>query len=237
MAKTDSLSVPKLESLLKTIRSDHPAEDPPPRDPVSQMLVSFLMWNATRDQAEQAFERVMSQVVDINELRVSHIHEIIHMVGEDYPLAEHRVLRLREALNELFIREHDVVMSSIMDKSKKEQRQFLDTLPGVPPYVAAQVTLLTFGGHAVPVDEKLVELLEAKEVVESGTPVADVESLLMRQIKADEALETHLAMQAWADATSVQSSPRSGSGRKSSRSRSGRKKTSKKRTTQTKKKK
>ncbi len=190
----------KLAALLKKIAARKTPEEAPPRDASAQMVVAFLQWRATRRQAEAAFEALLAEMVDINELRVSHLEEVLHVLGDDYPLAEQRMLRMREALNEVFRREHGIAMASIESKSKKEQRSYLETLPGITPYVVSQVMLLAFGGHAIPVDEKLVALLAREGVAEADdTPPAEVESYLLRQIKAGEAADAHLLLQAWSD--------------------------------------
>ncbi len=199
MAKQDPATAKAFASLLKKCQADYNAEDPPPRDPVSQLVVSFLQWGATRTQAEDAFARLMDTMIDINDLRVSHPHELIALIGEDYPDATLRVIRMREALNEVYKREHDIQMNSIAGKGKKDQRAYLDTLPGIVPFVAAQVTLLSFGGHAMPVDEKLCRLLTEEKCLEQGTDVVEAEAYLVRLIKAGDALEAHLVLQAWAD--------------------------------------
>lgn len=199
--KQDSPQAKHLVALLKRLGAAYSAELPPQRDPVTQMVVSFLQWEATRKQAEQAIERLLGVMVDINELRVSFEHEILDALGRDYPRAQERVARMRESLNEVYRREHAMEMRSLAGKNKKEQRAYLDTLPGITPYVAAQVMLLSLGGHALPVDQKLVALLASEGVVEPDTPPEQAEAQLLRQIKADQTLHVHLLLQAWSDAT------------------------------------
>ena len=203
MPKQDPATTKQFSSLLSKSLDSYKAEDPPPRDPVAQLIVGFLQWNATAAQAEDAFTALMDQMIDVNDLRVSHPHELVEVIGEDYPQASVRTIRMREALREVYRREHDIQMHSISGKSKKEQRAYLDTLPGVTPYVAAQVTLLSFGGHAMPVDDKLCALLIDEKCLGQGTTPADAESHLSRQVKAGDALEAHLALQAWADKKSI----------------------------------
>jgi endonuclease III len=189
-----------LAALLKSARQKRKnIEEAPPRDATTQLAVSFFQWQATRDLAEQAIGQVLAEMVDINELRVSHLEEIVEVVGADYPLIEERVPRMRDALNEVFRREHGIDMASVEGKSKKDQRAYLETLPGAPPYVVSQVMLLAFGGHAVPVDEKLLALLVREGVLAEGLTCAEAEAQLMKHVKAADALDTHLVLQAWAD--------------------------------------
>lgn len=192
----DTTDPKALASLLKKLKAK---DAPSPRTPIEQLVLSFLNWETSRRQAEQAFDRLMQQMVDINDVRVSLDSELIRVIGEDYPLVMQRVIRMREALNEVYRREHDVNMATIASKGKKEQRAYLETLPGTPAYVVSQVFLLAFGGHGMPVDQKLVALLAREAVVDAEMSPEDVESFLLRNIKADEALDAHLKLQGWAD--------------------------------------
>jgi len=199
LSKADAKQVKALNALLKKARAKWDGEDPFPMEPITQLVISFLTWNATLKQADTAFEKIMAEVVDLNELRVSMNHEVVEMIGVRYPQAEERAMRLRQAMNEVFEREHDWKLNSVKTKGKRDQREYLDTLPGTPSYVAAQVALLCFGAHAMPVDDKLAALLAAEGVVEPGTTPEEAEAWLSRQVKAGDALEAHLALQAWAD--------------------------------------
>ena len=199
MSKQADDAAKKFAALLKKAVAAYHGEDPPPRDPVAQLVVGFLQWRSTRRAADDAFVALMDALIDINDMRASHAHELVALIGEDYPDATERIIRLKQALHGVYLREHDVQMHSIDGKGKKEQRAYLDSLYGMTPFAAAQVTLLSFGGHALPVDEKLVMLLEREDALPENLDSAAAESFLLRQVKAGDALEAHLALQAWAD--------------------------------------
>lgn len=204
MAKTDTKKQEKaFAAVLKKARSASSGEEIDELEPIAELVISFLTWNATSKQADTAFGKIMAQVVDLNELRISHTNEVIELIGVRYPDAQHRVIRLLQSMMEIFDREHDYKMSSLPSRSKREQREYLDSLPGIPPYVAARVALLSFGAHAVPVDDRLLTLLIKAGVFEPGTTPKDAESWLTRQVKASDSLETFIALQEWADGQRV----------------------------------
>ncbi|MEM1211350.1 MAG: hypothetical protein AAGI68_03535 [Planctomycetota bacterium] len=198
----------KFATLLSKALNAYKQEHPDAMDPMLQMVHAFLLWNATREQADAAIDAIVDDVIDINELRITYEDEIIALIGEDYPDASHRVARLKQSLNEVFFREHDWKMNSIAEKPKKDQRAYLDTLPGMTPYAAASVLLICFGGHALPVDDKLLALLNANGALADTieTPAA-AESFLLRQIKAGDALLAHYALQHWADGQDFPQAP------------------------------
>ena len=204
MAKTDTKKQEKaFAAVLKKATSKWSGEEADELEPIAELVFSFLMWNATERQADTAFGKIMAQVVDLNELRVSLTNEVIEMVGVRYPDAQNRVIRMLQSMMEIFEREHDYKMDSLGAKSKREQREYLDTLPGMTPFVAARVALLSFGAHAMPVDDRLLTLLVKAGVFEPGTTPADAEGWLARQVKAGDAMEAYLALQEWADGQRV----------------------------------
>lgn len=189
----------KLPPLLKQLKAKHKVEPPALRDPTMQLITAFFQWRATTAEAEEALDHIFTAVVDINELRVTPDAELIRLIGEDYPFAAERVRRLRDAMQTVFVREHTLEMQSLVSQGKKEQKLYLETIPGLPSYVQSSVALLGFGIHAMPVDENLIELLEKEGVIDAGMQPADVENLLLRSIKASDAAEAHLLFQSWVD--------------------------------------
>ncbi len=195
--KNESSYVRKFASLFKKMPAAPDA--PPQRDPVTQMVVAFLQWEATRKQGESAFRRIMESMVDNNDLRVSHAQQIAAIIGENYPRAEERVARMKDAMQEIYVREHAIHPQSIAEKSKKDIRAYFDSLPGMTSYVSACVLLLSYGAHVVPVDQKLANLLKAQSVVDASATVEQIEGFLERYFKSGEALDAHLRLQAWGD--------------------------------------
>jgi hypothetical protein len=127
--------------------------------------------------------------------------EVAQMLGERYPNARERAHRLRASLNELYRREHGVTFEAVLTMPKREARAFIASLEGVPPFVAARVTLLELGGHAFPVDDRI-----RGELAEEGIEAGDVESLgswLERQVRGGEARRAYLAMEAWLERRAV----------------------------------
>jgi hypothetical protein len=218
----------KLHTLLKKIAPSGGFEPLASVDPTTRLVVGFLQWNATTRQAENALQRLMGEVVDNNDLRVTHPAEVAGILGPRYPRAEERAARLRDALQAVYQREHATSLDALAGKAKKDVRAYLDSLPGIVPYVSAYVMLVGYGGHAAPLDEKLLELLRQQEVVDPSAELEEVAGFLERHIRAEDALEAHLALQAWADdPSSVKLSP----GGRATRSKATTKKTTKKKTT------
>lgn len=181
----------------------HPALLPPSadEDPLLQELVySFLLWDATTTQARTLMRRISDTFVDSNELRVCLADELADVMGDRYPRAWERSHRLRASLQDLYKREHGMRLTPLTTANKRDIRGYLDSLDGIPPFVAARVFLVGFGGHAVPCDSRLADLLADEGAIDSKmTDPAEAGAWLERHIRAAESLEAGLLLQAWSD--------------------------------------
>ena len=163
------------------------------------MVMSFLLWDSTTPKASGAYKRIQDRVVDFNDLRVTMPREIVEIIGPRYPMARTRAERLRAALRDTFSREHAVNLDRLFDLGKREVKKYLRSLDGVAPYVADRVTLLSFEGHCIPVDERLRRALVREGICEEQTAIPGLASWLTRHVKAGDAARTHVALQQWSD--------------------------------------
>lgn len=189
----------KLAAHLKSIKHAYSPEPHEPRTPMEEFVLSFLLWESTRAKADLALKRVLSGVVDINELRVCRPADVVSMLGKQYPLVEERAQRLKAALHEIFLREYAVSLDKPIAMNKRDGRKYIESLEGMTPYVAARVTLVCLGGHAVPLDRKLLAQLVEAGVLEPDLDEIKAQGILERHIMANESLECHALLQAWSD--------------------------------------
>jgi endonuclease III len=169
-------------------------------DPVVVLVLSYLMWESTTPWALEAYRRLQASSTDFNDVRVTMPAEIAEVIGDRSPVADERAHRLRATLRDIYQREHQVSLAHLTKQGKRDIRKYIETLDGVMPYVAARVLLLCFDTHAIPVDEQLRRALIAAEVADAEADLAGVASWLNRQVKANEAVQTHHQLQAWVDA-------------------------------------
>jgi hypothetical protein len=167
--------------------------------PIEQLVFAFLEWDATRSAAEAGFRRLMDSAVDVNELRVTRTAELAATLGPGYPRAEERAVRLRESLQDVFLREYGTSLDTLGSKGKKEIREYLQSLRGAPLYAAWHVALLCYEVHSVPVDEGIRSALAEAGAADPSMSAEQVSGFLERQVKAGEALRTFAALRAWAD--------------------------------------
>jgi hypothetical protein len=200
--------VRKFSTLLRSLKQKHGEVAPPvvtPETPdafddlVHELVYSMLLWECSSAQARAAHKRIRDAVVDYNELRVCVPDEISALLGERYPLAAERAVRLRSSLNDIFRREHGVRLAHLAEHGKREARAYLEGIDGLPPFVAARLIVVRLGGHAMPTDERLRDLLADKGILPPQTAVHDAAGWLEHRVKAGDAREAHLLLQAWSD--------------------------------------
>lgn len=223
------------KTLRKLIDRHKPAKPPEDHaDPLDQLIYSFLLWETTRKQADAAFNKLNKAIVDYNELRVSDPAEIVDAIGKRYSRAEERAIRLQAALNAIYVNEYAVTLAPLADKPKRQARQYLAELEGMTPFVSARVTLVSLGGHAMPVDEALAGRLKRDGAADAEATIEQTQAFLEKQVRSAEAKQVHAALLHYVENTpapgrgkasgsskSSASSRKSGSSKSGARSRSG----------------
>jgi endonuclease III len=176
----------EVRSLLKRLLKDQKPKPRESQDPLHALVRGAMSFDVADSRAEDAMKAIDREFVDLNELRVATDLEIQEMLGTRYPAIERRVAMITLALNNIFEREHTLSLDRLKTIPKKEARQFLRELPEVHPFVEAYVMLMGFDGHAVPVDEEMLAVLQEEGVVDEGTSLEEAQKFLEHSIKAEE---------------------------------------------------
>jgi endonuclease III len=195
----------KWKSLLKKLRATHAAPEqaaahpPAPLTVVSTAVHATLLWEASSAQARLASQHLGQHFADYNDMRVAIPDQIIHALGERYPLAVERTLRLKSWLADLYRRTNGLDLEPLRDLSKAEARRQLLSLHGMPEFVAACTVMSSLGGHAVPVDARLLALLRNEKIVDADATVADAMTRLEELVEPDELAEVCGVLRTWSD--------------------------------------
>jgi endonuclease III len=181
----------EFRSLFKRLLRECKPEPITPLDPLPALVRGAMSYDVPDAKAEDAMKAINREFVDLNELRVATDLEIQELLGQRYPQIEKRVAMITQSLNNIFEREHTLSLDRLKTISKKDARQFLRELPEIHPFVEAYVMLFSFEGHAVPMDDEMVEVLREEEVFEPETTLEEAQRFLEHNIKADESYEVY----------------------------------------------
>lgn len=198
MAKTKKISATEAGKALKRLLGKAKnAENafPGVSDATQVLIQSFLVWEWNGARASSTWARMVEDVTDLNELRVTVVDDYLEYFGGGCPRAEERADRLRATLRGVFHREHSTDLSGPAGGPKKEFREYLDSLEGMTPFVAARTALIAAGSHAVPVDERTLRLLVKSGVVDPDATIESASQTMSRLVTAAQGLDTHLALQ------------------------------------------
>lgn len=196
----------KLSALLKKLRAtygesavDKSGEGRPPEiDPlIWQLVFSFLSWESSVARAATVSRKLHTAVVDYNEMRVCLANELATLIGDRYPRGLERASRLRSTLNDLYRREHSVTLVTVAAMPKREARVYLESLDGTPGYVASRLLLVSLGGHAFPVDDRIYQTLLEEDAIPPDLSLADAAGWLERHFRAGDALPAYLLVEQW----------------------------------------
>lgn len=173
-------------------------EIPEPGDPLECLAAAVLGVAGYEDEAEEATARLLSAMVDWNEIRVSSAPEVSRAMGDRIPNAAEHAQRLIDALQAIYDRENRISLDRLKSIGRREARQYLEELDGVDDYVAASILLWSLGGHGIPVSDRLLQALRDADLVHPTAERGEVQAFLERHISASEAKEFCLVMRSFA---------------------------------------
>lgn len=182
--------------------------EPEPVDLVDLFVHSYLLWQAPTSDANAALARIKAAFIDWNDFRVSLDSDVVDIIGRNYWRAHERVSRMREAMTDVFRREHRVSFERLRTLMKKDAVSYMETLRGMTPFVSNRVLLIGVEFHAIPLDEFGLNILLQQNVVPQGLGLTDAIHWLARHVKAEEAREMHRAILAATDHMWTTNAPR-----------------------------
>ncbi len=204
MTAKPELYTTKFAQFVRTNTEKDPA---PPADLIELLIESFLLTDASRDQTAHAMSRIRHDMVDFNDLRVSLVKEMVVTIGVRYPEAHDRCVLLRRALHDIFKRQHKVSLEHLTTIPKRDAKSYVENLDGIPSFVAARVCLLGLNIHAVPMDRTTIRLLVESDILTSAGSAADISQLMLRHVRAEDAVSTHVAIRKAVDRYLVSGRP------------------------------
>lgn len=185
-------------ALKKRYKTPLPRAD---RTVVDVMLFGVCLENQTLGEAQAAFERLMTDFIDYNELRVSSVTELESAFnGADQ--SEFRAMRVRSVLQDVFERrglkieedEHyrfdfEILRRMTLDSAIKLLAKFRNLSPFVTEYTLLEAA----GAHVVPVDDRMRNAAVWLGLVPpESTPAEAAEALKPALRKADVPRFVHL---------------------------------------------
>lgn len=137
-------------------RQKDPATDELPV--LDHLVLGVLQEGATLEAARAAHAKLLETFHDLNELRVSHPRELEDLLPES-PEREHKARRILAILQFVFETTYAFDLESMRRKPLKQAQKQLSKITGATPFAVAATVQRALGGHALPVDEPIRQLL------------------------------------------------------------------------------
>lgn len=161
-------------------------EIPEPIDPLTCLVTSVLAEESTEAEAKRAVDRILDSMVDWNEVRVSDALELNRVAGNTLRQGARRCENLIAALQSVFDNENRISLDRLKSLGRRDARQYLENLEGVSDYTVASVLLWSLGGHAIPVNDRLLNALREADLVFPSATRAEVQAFLERHVSASD---------------------------------------------------
>ena len=177
--------------LKKKFPLPEPAE---PRPVLDELIYAILRDGTTHDDADRAYAAMRKAFIDWNEIRVSTVPEVaaalrplpgaglragwiiavlqaVFEMNYSYDLDEMSKKGLKQAARQLgrYFDPKDLEKLDLKQAAKQVAKQ-VARFKNVTDYAVAWVTQRTLGGHAIPLDEPTLRVLQRLGVVEEGEP-------------------------------------------------------------------
>ncbi len=184
----------ELKSLCKKLVKDRPAR--PELEPLVAIVRGALSMDADDLLVDEAMEKINTEFVDLNELRVATELEVVDLLGEANPKIDEKATIIRATMHGIFDREQTLKFERIQELKKAEIRQYFRDMETMPPFVEAFISMHAFDIAAFPIDESTMDFLIDNDVLEDEVTLEDAQAFLESHIKADDMYGTYLAIRA-----------------------------------------
>ena len=187
------------EEKIKSLVAQRAREAPARRtDRIALLVEGIMAEDTTPAKASSAMSALTEEFVDFNELRVSPIRDVVELLGEEFPGVRAKANAVTGALQVIFDHANSLCLDYLAKMTKREVRSVLREKIGLSPYAESVLTLFGFGGHAIPVDNLLMEALKLDGYIHPDSDLPDLQGFLERIAPGKDAMSWHEALRDYA---------------------------------------
>lgn len=162
----------------KIARAGEAAERPV----LEQFLFAVCREGVTREVAEQAYAALKGRFFDWNEVRVSAPEEVAELLDGLLPDALLRAQRIIDLLQEVFETTFSFDLEPLQKKGVKQAARQLSRYQAANDYAVAFVVQQSLGGHALPLDEPSIRVLQRLGLIDEQGLTEEARASLEHQV-------------------------------------------------------
>lgn len=174
----------KIARLFRYLKQRHAKVKKPVYDnAINSLIFAAIRENCSQTATKPLMRKLEKYFVDFNELRVSKIEEIMEVLGSTDDDFHKAADTMKITLDSIFGKYNALDLSGLKDMGKKLAKKELEELE-ISRFALNYCFVTFFGGHAIPLTEKMVEYLRSEELVYPDSTIEQIEGFLERQITA-----------------------------------------------------
>jgi hypothetical protein len=189
-SKKYSPKVTKLFNSLKRKSTKQPM--PQYGDPIEAVVYALVSESMPEEAAGRLYRRMMKHFVDFNDLRVSRREEILDVFRDSSAEFEKSAASITQTLNSIFEKTNRISLEGLTQEGKRQAHKELSEMEGITPFAVSYCFLTAMGGHAIPLNAKMLDYLRVGELVHPNATDMEIAGFLERQIGAADAYDFYL---------------------------------------------
>ncbi|MHC5214126.1 MAG: hypothetical protein ACYSOO_06015 [Planctomycetota bacterium] len=186
-SKKYSPKVTKLFNSLKRKSTKQPM--PQYADPVEAVVYALVSESMSEEAGGRFYRRMVKHFVDFNDLRVSRREEILDVFRDSSAAFEESAASITQTLNSIFEKKNRISLEGLTQEGKRQGHKELSEMEGITPFAVSYCFLTAMGGHAIPLNAKMLDFLRTEELVHPNATDMEIAGFLERQIAAADAYD------------------------------------------------
>lgn len=167
---------------------------------LEHLIYSCLLEDATFEAADEVFARLQLDYFDWNEVRVTTTLELAEVM-KPVPDPEATANRLRRSLHGMFEAHYAFDLEFLKKENLGKAIETVGKYRGMTPFTVAYITQHALGGHAIPLDSSMMNLMVTLGIVEpadvGGMKVTGLERVISKNQGIEFASVVHQLAVAW----------------------------------------
>jgi len=155
----------RFDHLYKALRKHYKSiVDPTERRVLDCLLYACCLEDASHEAADEAFAKLQQTYFDANEIRVTTVAELSESLTS-LPKASAAAGRLKKSLQSLFEARYSFDIDDLKKANLGKAIEEVTAWEGTSKFVMSYVTQHAFGGHSIPVDNQILSVCVALELL------------------------------------------------------------------------
>ena len=134
------------------------------RSVLEHMLYACLLENSFDEAADEAFAKLEEQYFDWNEVRVTTASELAESTKRLYD-SDASALLIKKALHGIFETYYKFDIDFLKKENLRKTVQQFNQFRGVSPFVVSYTAQIALGGHFIPLDDAMLQLMEVVGII------------------------------------------------------------------------